>query len=114
MKKIGTVLLTLALIAGLSVAYAADVEKGKELFNSPTLGGGTSGMSCMSCHDGGEGLGNDLFDRSEYTIMGMKKASLAEVVNVCIENPLEGEAIDPQGDDMQNLIAYMKTLLKTE
>ncbi len=114
MKKIGTVLLTLALIAGLSVAHAADVEKGKELFNSPTFGGGTSGKSCMSCHDGGEGLGNDLFDRSEYTIMGMKKASLAEVVNVCIENPLEGEAIDPQGDEMLNLIAYMKTLLKKE
>ncbi len=111
MKKTGIVLLTLALTAGLTVVYAADAEKGKELFASPTLGGGTSGKSCLTCHAEGKGLGSDLFDRKEYTIMGMKKASLEEVINVCIETPLEGKAIDPKGGEMQDLMAYIKTLL---
>ena len=67
MKKTGTVLLTLALAAGLTVAYAADADNGKKLFESPTLGGGTSGKSCLTCHAGGKGLGSDLFERKEYT-----------------------------------------------
>ena len=43
--------------------------------------------------------------------MGTKKASLADVINVCIETPLEGKAIDPKGKEMQDLMAYMKTLV---
>ena len=66
--------------------------------------------SCKSCHDGGMGLGKDLFNRKHYSIMGMEKSSLAEVVNVCITNPMGGEAIDPEGQDMQDLLAYMKQL----
>ncbi|WP_459946334.1 hypothetical protein [Desulfocastanea catecholica] len=37
----------------LTLAYAADVYKGKARFASPILGGGTTGKSCMTCHDGG-------------------------------------------------------------
>ena len=44
---------------GLPLAWAADLERGKELFESPTLGGGTKGRSCSSCHPGGSGLGMD-------------------------------------------------------
>jgi cytochrome c len=96
---------------GLTLSYAASVDKGKALFESPSLGGGTTGKSCMSCHDGGKGLGSDLFERKEFTIMGMEKKSLAEVVNVCIEHPLGGTAIDPQGEEMQDLLAYLQTLV---
>jgi cytochrome c len=44
--------------------------------------------------------------------MGMKKKDLPEVINVCIEYPLGGAAIDPDGEEMQDLIAYMKTLIQ--
>ena len=111
MKKSGVLGIALLLVGSLSLAYAASEDKGKALFENPALGGGTTGKSCMTCHEGGQGLGNDLFERTEFTIMGKKKMSLEEVINVCIENPLGGKAIDPQGEEMIDLMAYMKTLV---
>ncbi|MCL7488469.1 MAG: hypothetical protein M8357_09895 [Desulfobulbaceae bacterium] len=112
MKEKMFILATTLVMAGtLSLAYAADADKGKALFESPTFAGGTTGKSCVTCHPGGKGLGSDLFDRKKLTIMGMEKDSVEEVVNVCIENPLGGTAIDPQGEEMQDLIAYLKTLV---
>lgn len=111
MKKI-TVLLAVTVMAGsLGGAYAANVEKGKALFESPNLGGGTTGKSCSSCHEGGAGLGRDLFERKDLNFSGSDKMSLAEVINLCIENPLGGKAIDPAGEEMLDLKAYMKTLV---
>jgi len=110
MKKI-LVLATALMIAG-TMAHAASADKGKALFESPRLGGGSTGKSCNTCHAGGKGLGKDLFaERKQFTIMGMGKKTLAEVNNVCIEKPLGGKAIDPNGQEMQDLIAYMKTLV---
>jgi cytochrome c len=43
--------------------------------------------------------------------MGMGKNRVEEVVNVCIENPLGGSAIDTEGEEMQDLVAYLKTLV---
>jgi cytochrome c len=110
-KKMFVIASVFAMAGTLTLAYAADIEKGKALFASPTLGGGTTGKSCMTCHDGGEGFGDDLFDRKSHNIMGMDKNSVEEVVNICIERPLGGVAIDPAGEEMLDLIAYMKTLV---
>lgn len=63
-----------------ATAHAADAENGKKLFESATLGGGTTGKSCMTCHADGAKFGADLFERKEYTIMGMKQESLAGVI----------------------------------
>lgn len=111
MKKTFILGAALIMAGSLTLAYAANVDKGKALFESPTLGNGTTGKSCKTCHAGGMGLGKDMFERKQYTIMGMGKKSLAEVVNVCIEKPLGGTAIDPQGEEMQDLIAYMQALV---
>jgi cytochrome c553 len=111
MKKMLMAAAAVVLAGGLTIAQAANVDKGKALFESPTLGGGTTGKSCNTCHPGGKKLGGDLFERKQLTIMGMDKASVADVVNVCIEKPLGGKAIDPQGEEMQDLLAYMKTLV---
>ena len=109
MKK--TLVLVAALMMTGTMAYAASGDKGKALFESPRFGGGTTGKSCNTCHADGKGLGSDLFERKQFTIMKMEKKTLAEVVNVCIENPLGGKAIDPQGQEMQDMIAYLKTLV---
>jgi len=111
MKKTLVLVAALMMTGTMTLAYAASVDKGKALFESPSLGGGTTGKSCSSCHEGGAKLGSDLFERKQLTIMGMDKKSLAEVINVCIEKPLGGTAIDPQGEEMQDLMAYMKTLV---
>lgn len=105
-------LLTTALVmtGGLALAYTGNVDKGKALFESPTLGGGTTGKSCRSCHPDGKRLGYDLFERKHLRMMGFAKNSVAEVVNICIEKPLGGKAIDPNGEEMLDLLAYMKTL----
>lgn len=105
-------IMVLAMIAlGLvfSGAFAADIEKGKALFNDPNLGGGTSGKSCGSCHPDGKGLENAA-DKKEFNIMGKKQKGLEGAVNFCIENALKGKAIDPKGADMANIVAYIKSL----
>jgi cytochrome c553 len=111
MKKAFILVAALMMTGSLALAYAASVDKGKALFESPSLGGGTTGKSCSTCHEGGKNLGSDLFDRKQFTIMEMDKKTLAEVINVCIEKPLGGVAIDTHGQDMKDLIAYMKTLV---
>lgn len=99
MKKVMILTAAVFMAGGLSIAYGANPEKGKALFESPKLGNGTTGKSCLTCHPGGKKLG------------AMDKNNLAGMVNTCIEKPLGGTAIDPQGEEMQDLIAYMKTLV---
>jgi len=111
MKKISVIVAALMMAGSLGLAYAANVDKGKALFESPDLGGGTKGKSCSSCHEGGEGLGSDIFERKGFNFSGKDNMSLVEVVNICIENALGGKAIDPKGEEMQDLTAYMKTLV---
>jgi cytochrome c len=111
MKKKGVLIAAVLMAGSLSLANAANVDKGKKLFESPGLGGGTTGKSCSSCHEGGAGLGSDLFERKEFSFSGMDKLSLADVINICIENPLGGKAIDPAGEEMQDLTGYMKVLV---
>jgi cytochrome c553 len=111
MKRAFILVAALMMTGGLTLAYAVNVEKGKALFESPDLGGGTTGKSCSTCHEGGKNLGSDLFARKQITIMKMDKKSLEEVINICIERPLGGIAIDTQGQDMKDLIVYIQTLV---
>ncbi|MGA7826933.1 MAG: hypothetical protein WCA04_04700 [Geobacteraceae bacterium] len=111
MKKVPVLVAAIMMAGSFGVAYAANVERGKTLFESPDLGGGTTGKSCSSCHEGGDGLGSDLFERKKFNFGGSDNMRLVDVINLCIENPLGGKAIDPEGADMQDLTAYMKTLV---
>ncbi len=95
----------------LSGVFAADVERGKALFNDPKFAGGTSGNSCNSCHPGGKGL-EKAADKKEFNIMGKKQKGLEEAVNFCIVNALKGKPIDPKGADMVDIVAYIKSLKK--
>jgi len=82
-----------------SLAIAANVEKGKALFNDPKFGGGTAGMSCNSCHPDGKGL-EKAGDRKD----------LEKQVNSCIMNALKGKGIDPKSAEMADIVAYLKSL----
>jgi len=83
------------------VSASGDVAKGKVLFNDTGLGGGSSGVSCNSCHPNGRGL-EKAADRKD----------LSEFVNSCIENALKGKALDPKSAEMANLVAYVQSLKK--
>ena len=115
MKGITVFLLAwVAVFAGVSFSQATgDVDNGKRLFESPTLGGGTSGKTCATCHPGGRRLSGRLFGNADDSeeVKAQKRSRLAGMVNTCIERPLAGKAIDPSGSEMADIIAYMKSLL---
>ena len=85
------------------------IERGKTLFNDMTFGNGTAGKSCNTCHPGGRGL-EAAGDKKEFHIMGQTQNSLEEAVNICIEMPLKGTAIDPESQDMKDIAAYIRSL----
>lgn len=112
MKTLTTLIaaFTIALAAG--NCLAADAKHGKLLFESPTFGGGTSGKTCLTCHEKGRDFSPETLTRKTYTIMGNPAANLSGVINFCIEVALRGEAIPENGEEMQDLIAYLSVFIK--
>jgi mono/diheme cytochrome c family protein len=78
---------------------AGDVGKGKALFSDPKFGGGTTGVSCNSCHPDGKGL------EKAADMKGLEKQ-----VNACIKGALKGKEIDPKFPEMADIVAYIKSL----
>lgn len=86
----------------LSLAMAADqpsLERGKELFNSTSLG--TNGKSCASCHAGGDKL---------EEAAGFDQKQFEEIVNQCIVKALNGRALASGSSDLSSLVSYVRTL----
>jgi cytochrome c len=102
MKKtcltIGLILLVSA-SANVGMSSDATVAKGKELFNNPGLGGSANQSSCGSCHPDGRGLKN-----------AGSKENLTDMINMCIERPLKGQALDAASPEMKALQLYIKSL----
>jgi cytochrome c peroxidase len=101
MKTLGVVLLSV-LVIGFTFSpalSAGDVAKGKTLFNDTQLGNNTSGKSCNSCHPDGKGL-----------VKAGERKDLAQFANACIENALKGKPINPESQEMEDLVAYIKSL----
>lgn len=103
-----------AAILGLvfSLAYAAgNAEKGRALFNDPTLG--TNGSTCGTCHPGGQGLENaGSRDKKAWRTPGGTETSLEDAINICITMALKGKALDKGSQKMQDLVAYIDSLGK--
>ncbi len=90
---------------------ADNIEKGNPLFNDPTLGSSKNAKSCNTCHPGGKGLEMS-GSKSKFNIMDMEQNSLEEAINICIVMPLQGKEIDPNGQDMKDIVAYIRSLKK--
>lgn len=113
MKTITSFLLTtgfILLTAG--ICLGADARNGKLLFESPTLGGGTSGKTCLTCHEHGRDFSPETLTRKQYSVMGNPVGSLAGVVNFCIEVALRGESLPENGKEMNDLLAYLPIFIK--
>jgi cytochrome c5 len=110
-KGIGMTALSLVvLLLGASMVIAAgDVDKGKSLFNDPSLGDGTAGRSCNTCHPGGKGLEGVGLKKEWKTPGGMHK-TIEEAVNTCIVMALKGKPLDVRSEQMQALVSYLKSL----
>ena len=82
-------------------------ERGKALFMDAKFAGGSK--ACNSCHPDGKGL-EKAGDKKEFKIMGKTQKSLEEAVNACIEGGNKGKAIDAKSAQMQDMVAYIKSL----
>ena len=107
-----SLLSVIALALVFSFAFAAgNVEKGKALFNDPKFSGGTK--ACSECHPDGKGLEKaGEKGRTEWKNPAGMWLSLEDASNVCLMMANKGMAIDPKGEDMKALIAYIKSLSK--
>jgi cytochrome c len=93
-----------------SFAFAAgNVEKGKALFDNPKAFAGTAGKSCATCHPDGKGL-RGTAEENKWTTPAGPAITLEMAINLCIVNANKGRAIDPKSQEMQDLIAYIKSL----
>jgi hypothetical protein len=88
---------------------SGDIDRGRDLFNDPVMGGGSAGKSCNSCHPGGRGVEKSGYKR-EFSIIGEKQHSLEEAVNFCIVTALKGTPIDPDGQDMMDIVSYIMSM----
>ena len=116
-KTMVVALLSAALAASaFSLAFAAgDVLKGKALFNDPKAFGAPGEKSCSSCHPDGSGLEKaGAAGRKEWTNPGGTWLSLEDASNVAIMRATKGKPIDPNSGDMQDLVAYIRSLAKNK
>jgi mono/diheme cytochrome c family protein len=91
---------------GLASSYAfgsGDAAKGKVLFTDPKFAGGTTGKSCSSCHPDGKGAAK-AGDNKE----------VRKIINGCIVKALQGKAILPDSAEMDDLVAYLKSVMGKE
>lgn len=64
-----------------------------------------TGMACAMCHPIGSDIHPHEFPKFQEQMSEF--ATLRDMINWCIEKPNEGEKIDPDGDAMKALEAYM-------
>jgi thiosulfate dehydrogenase len=83
--------------------YAKVVKQGRSLFTDGTLG--TNGVACAQCHPNGANTHPETYPKFQKQLG--KVASMWEMVNWCIRNPLEGKDLAADDPRMTALIAYM-------
>ena len=79
------------------------IKNGYKIFHDPILG--TNGISCDMCHPDASNTHPETYPKFQTQI---KKASLLrDMINWCIENPLEGETLTGDDPKMRALEAYI-------
>jgi thiosulfate dehydrogenase len=84
------------------------VKEGDRLFHSDEIG--TNGIACAMCHPNASNTHAETYPK--YQIEMKKVALLRDMVNWCIENPLEGKKLADDDPKMRALEAYILTQRK--
>ncbi|BCX81772.1 thiosulfate dehydrogenase [Methylomarinovum caldicuralii] len=82
--------------------YMKVMQKGEKLFHS-TLG--TNQVSCDQCHPNGANTHPETYPKFQKQLG--KVATLREMINWCLQNPLEGKPLPLDSDEMIALEAYI-------
>lgn len=64
----------------------------------------TNGLACGNCHPDGAAIGPQTFPKYQLDMGAV--VPLRDMINWCIQVPLAGQALDPNGDDMKAMEAY--------
>jgi thiosulfate dehydrogenase len=84
------------------------IDEGYRLFHSPELG--TNGISCDMCHPDSSNTHPETYPKFQTQLK--KVALLRDMINWCIENPLEGPKLADGDDKMKALEAYILSTRK--
>ncbi|HVO22338.1 MAG TPA: hypothetical protein VMW56_01775 [Candidatus Margulisiibacteriota bacterium] len=84
------------------------IDDGYKLFHSPEIG--TNGISCDMCHPDASNTHPETYPKFQTQLK--KVALLRDMINWCIENPLEGPKLADGDDKMKALEAYILSTRK--
>ncbi len=84
--------------------YQQVVKEGRKIFTSPTLG--TNTVTCNECHPNATNTHPETYPKFQKQLG--KVATLAQMINWCIQNPLKGKPLALDSKEMTALIAYIK------
>ena len=79
------------------------VKEGRQLWTSPALG--TNGVACAQCHPNAANTHPETYPKFQKQLG--KVASMWEMVNWCIRNPLEGKDLAADDPRMTAILAYV-------
>ena len=82
---------------------ARSVDEGNKLFHNSKLG--TNGISCDMCHPNAANTHPETYPKFQTQLK--KVALLRDMINWCIENPLEGKKLADDDPQMKALEAYI-------
>ncbi len=81
------------------------VVEGSRIFHSGDLLGSTVGVSCDMCHPHAANTHPETYPK--FQVQLGRVALLRDMIDWCIENPVRGEHLDPNGATMRALEAYI-------
>lgn len=83
--------------------YQSVVQQGRALWTSPTLG--TNGVACAQCHPNGANTHFETYPKFQKQLG--KVATLREMINWCLQHPVEGKALAQDDPRMIAMEAYL-------
>lgn len=83
--------------------YQTVVAQGRELFTSGALG--TNGVACAQCHPNGANTHPETYPKFQKQLG--RVIALREMINWCLQQPLEGKPLALDDPKMIALEAYM-------
>ena len=83
--------------------YMTVVQKGRELWTSPTLG--TNGVACAQCHPNAANTHPETYPKFQQQLG--RVIALREMINWCLQQPLEGKPLALDDPDLLAMEAYV-------
>ena len=83
--------------------YMSVVKTGRELWVSAELG--TNGVACAQCHPNAANTHPETYPK--FQVQMGRAVLLRDMINWCLDHPVRGKALNPDGFKMRALEAYI-------